>query len=73
MSLLVGKRARLRGFIVPDHADRDPAFRAEVGALIAEGRLKLAETVVDGGIEAAAGAFVEMLRGRHLGKVVVAL
>jgi NADPH-dependent curcumin reductase CurA len=73
MSLLVGKRARLRGFIVSDHGDRDGAFRAEVGGLIAEDRLKLAETVVEGGIEAATGAFVDMLRGRHLGKVVVAL
>jgi NADPH-dependent curcumin reductase CurA len=73
LSLLVGKRARLRGFIVSDHGDRDPDFRAEVGALIAEGRLKLAETVVGGGIEAAPGAFAAMLRGEHLGKVVVRL
>ncbi len=73
LALLVGKRGRMRGFIVSDHADRDPDFRAEVGALITEGRLKLAETVVDGGIEAAPGAFVDLLRGRHLGKVVVRL
>jgi NADPH-dependent curcumin reductase CurA len=73
LALLVGKRGRLRGFIVSDHAGRDAAFREEVGGLIGEGRLKLAETVVDDGIEAAPGAFVDMLRGRHLGKVVVAL
>jgi NADPH-dependent curcumin reductase CurA len=73
LGLLVGKRARLRGFIVLDHADRDADFRAEVGALIGEGRLRLAETVVDGGIEAAPRAFIGLLRGRHLGKVVVAL
>jgi NADPH-dependent curcumin reductase CurA len=73
LGLLVGKRARLRGFIVSDHSERDPDFRAEVGALIGEGRLELAETVVDGGIEAAPGAFTAMLRGEHLGKVVVRL
>jgi NADPH-dependent curcumin reductase CurA len=73
MALLVGKRARLRGFIVGDHAEREPEFRAEVGELIASGRLKMAETVVEGGIEAAPQAFVDMLRGRHLGKVVVRL
>ena len=73
LAQLVGKRARLRGFIVTDHGDRDAPFRAEVGAMIAEGRLKLAETVVEGGLEAAPGAFVDMLRGRHLGKVVVRL
>jgi NADPH-dependent curcumin reductase CurA len=73
LGLLVGKRGLMRGFIILDHGDRAPDFRAEVGALIAEGRLQLAETVVDGGIEAAPGAFTAMLRGEHLGKVVVAL
>jgi NADPH-dependent curcumin reductase CurA len=73
LGLLVGKRGLMRGFIILDHADRAPAFRAEVGALITEGRLQLAETVVDGGIEAAPDAFTAMLRGEHLGKVVVAL
>jgi NADPH-dependent curcumin reductase CurA len=73
LALMTGKRGRMRGFIVSDHADRDPDFRAEVGGLIAEGRLKLAETVVEGGIEAAPAAFVDMLRGRYLGKVVVRL
>ena len=63
LGLLVGKRARLRGFIILDHGDREPDFRAEVGALIADGRLKLAETVVDGGIEAAPGGV-----HRHAGR-----
>ena len=52
---------------------REGEFRGEVGGLIADGRLKLAETVVEGGLEAAPGAFIDMLRGKHLGKVVVAL
>jgi NADPH-dependent curcumin reductase CurA len=73
LSLLVGKRARLRGFIVGDHAEREPEFRAEVGELLASGRLRTPETVVEGGIEATPRAFVEMLRGEHLGKVVVRL
>jgi NADPH-dependent curcumin reductase CurA len=73
LALLVGKRGLLRGFIVGDHADREGEFRGEVGGLIADGRLTLAETVVEGGLEAAPGAFIDMLRGRHLGKVVVAL
>jgi NADPH-dependent curcumin reductase CurA len=73
LPLLVGKRGMLRGFIVSDHADREGEFRGEVGGLIADGRLKLAETVVEGGLEAAPGAFIDMLRGKHLGKVVVAL
>ena len=73
LGLLVGKRGTMRGFIVSDHADREGHFRGEVGGLIADGRLRLAETVVEGGLEAAPRAFVDMLRGEHLGKVVVAL
>ena len=73
LGLLVGKRGVMRGFIVSDHADREGEFRGEVGGLIADGRLVLAETVVDGGLDVAPRAFVDMLRGEHLGKVVVAL
>jgi hypothetical protein len=73
MALLVGKRARLRGFIVGDHYDRLGEFRAEVGELLASGRLKMPESIVEGGIEAAPRALIEMLRGEHLGKVVVRL
>ena len=73
LSLLVGKRITMRGFIVGDHAAREAEFRDEVGGLIADGRLRLAETVVEGGLEAAPRAFIDMLRGRHLGKVVVKL
>ena len=73
LGLLVGKRGRMRGFIVSDHAAAHGAFLAEVGGLLADGRLVLAESVVEGGIEAAPRAFVEMLRGEHLGKVVVRL
>ncbi len=73
MALLVGKRARLRGFIVGDHYDRFGEFRAEVEELLANGQLKIPESIVEGGIEAAPSAFIEMLRGEHLGKVVVRL
>ncbi|HET8953514.1 MAG TPA: NADP-dependent oxidoreductase, partial [Solirubrobacteraceae bacterium] len=73
IGLMVGKRVNMRGFIVSDHEARAGEFQEEVGGLIASGRLKLAETVVEGGIEAAPGAFIDMLRGRYLGKVVVAL
>jgi NADPH-dependent curcumin reductase CurA len=73
LSLLVGKRGVMRGFIVSDHADREGEFRGEVGGLITEGRLRLAETIVEGGLEVAPRAFVGMLPGEYLGKVVVAL
>ena len=74
LALLVGKRARLRGFIVGDHYDRFGEFRGRGRASCwPSGRLKIPETIVEGGIEAAPRAFIEMLRGEHLGKVVVRL
>jgi NADPH-dependent curcumin reductase CurA len=73
LGLLVGKRGRMRGFIVSDHTASQGAFLDEVGGLLADGRLVLAESIVEGGIEAAPRAFVEMLRGEHVGKVVVRL
>ena len=50
-----------------------PEFRSEIGELLSSGRLKRPETVVEGGIEAAPQAFIDMLRGNHLGKVSVEL
>ena len=73
LGLLVGKRGVMRGFIVGDHAAREAEFRAEVEDLLARGEMRRPETVVEGGLEAAPQAFIDMLRGRHLGKVVVAL
>jgi NADPH-dependent curcumin reductase CurA len=72
LSLAVGKRLTLRGFIVSDHADRMPDFLAEAGGWLREGRLRVDETVVDG-IENAPEAFLGMLRGANLGKMLVRL
>jgi NADPH-dependent curcumin reductase CurA len=71
--LAIGRRLTIRGFLVTDHQDRFPAFAAEVGAWVAGGRLKYPETVVEGGIEAAPQAFIDLLRGANVGKMVVRL
>jgi NADPH-dependent curcumin reductase CurA len=71
MFLLVGKRLRLRGFIVGDHADRQPAFVEEVGGWLRDGKIVARETVVEGGVEAAPQAFIDLLRGANTGKMVV--
>jgi NADPH-dependent curcumin reductase CurA len=71
--MLVGKRATMRGFIVSDHFGSRDAFLAEVGPLLSSGRFQVLQTVVEGGVDAAVGAFVDMLRGRYIGKVSVAL
>ena len=73
MFQIVGKRLTLRGYIIRDHYDRHAAFAQEVGAWVRDGRVQFRETIVDGGIEAAPQAFIDLLRGANTGKMVVAL
>ena len=50
-----------------------PGRWVEVGAWVASGELKFRETVVEGGIEGAPQAFIDMLNGANTGKMVVRL
>jgi hypothetical protein len=70
LALLVGKRLTLRGFLVGDHLDRRSAFLAQVGGWLAEDRIRLAETIVDG-VENAPAAFIGLMRGENIGKMLV--
>ncbi len=72
LSMIIGKRLTIRGFIVSDWAKQTPAFLAEVGDLYAAGALKMRETVLDG-IARAPEAFIDLLRGENIGKMVVKL
>jgi NADPH-dependent curcumin reductase CurA len=72
LHLLVGKRLRLRGFIVTDHYDRFKAMAAEVGQWLASGELVAEETFADG-LDNTPAAFLGMLRGENTGKMVVRL
>src|SRR5688572_374008 len=68
--LVVTKRLRMQGFIVFDHFDRFPAFLEEVAPRVADGSLRYRETIVDG-IERAPEAFIGMLEGANIGKMLV--
>ncbi|MBE2319881.1 NADP-dependent oxidoreductase [Solirubrobacter sp. CPCC 204708] len=67
----IGKRLKLQGFIISDHGDRRQAFIDEVGPWVADGRVQFRETIVDGGVEAAPQAFIDLLRGANTGKMLV--
>jgi NADPH-dependent curcumin reductase CurA len=70
LPLAVGRRLTLRGFIVTDHAARYPDFIRDVSGWLREGQIRYRETVVEG-IEHAPDAFIGLLRGENVGKMVV--
>ncbi|MET8084357.1 NADP-dependent oxidoreductase [Micromonospora sp. NPDC005237] len=70
LSLVIGKRLTLRGFLVRDHNHLRDAFVRDVAGWLREGKLSYDETVVDG-IENAPAAFLGLLRGENLGKMLV--
>lgn len=67
---VVGKRLRIEGLLVWDHDDLEDQFLAEVGPMVADGRIVAQETVVDG-LDNAVDAFLGMLVGSNTGKMVV--
>jgi NADPH-dependent curcumin reductase CurA len=71
MRQILTKSLTIRGFInyefAPEHY---PAFLREVGAGIADGRIRYREDFVDG-LEKAPEAFIGMLEGRNFGKLIV--
>ena len=69
---IIPKRLTLRGFIVSDHFDRVPAFIADMTKWLQEGSIRTRETIIDG-IESAPRAFLGLLRGENVGKMLVKL
>jgi hypothetical protein len=71
MREILSKSLTVRGFINNEFAaEHYPAFLREVGAGIADGRIRYLEDIVDG-LERAPEAFIGMLEGRNFGKLIV--
>jgi NADPH-dependent curcumin reductase CurA len=66
------KRLTLRGFIVRDHEDLRPEFEKQVANWLRTGELLSRQTVVDG-LENAVDAFLGLLSGANVGKMLVRL
>jgi len=69
---LIVRRVRAEGFLVLDHLDRMPTFRAQASRWLRDGDLIARETVVDG-LDAMPDAFFGLYRGDNIGKMVVRL
>ncbi|MFG2885775.1 NADP-dependent oxidoreductase [Streptomyces sp. NPDC048297] len=72
LARLIQTRGRMEGFLVSDHFDLQPEFVEKVGPWVASGALKYRETVVEG-IENNLEAFLGVLRGDNVGKMIVKL
>ncbi|MGW7101559.1 NADP-dependent oxidoreductase [Streptomyces sp. NPDC054838] len=67
---VIGKRLRLQGILVSDHAGIQERFVQDVAGWLRSGELRYDETVQEG-VENAAEAFLGMLRGENTGKMIV--
>src|SRR5438309_9440726 len=70
LSPILVNRALIRGFIISDHGDRFADFHRDCAQWLREGRIRYREDVVVG-LENAPEAFIGLLRGRNVGKLVV--
>ena len=71
LALLIGKRLTMRGMLVQDHQALRPQFVEELAGWIRDGDLTYQETV-ETGVENAVDAFLGLLRGQNIGKMIVA-
>jgi NADPH-dependent curcumin reductase CurA len=70
--LILSARLKIEGFIVNEHMDVWPDALAELGSLVAQGKLKFRESIAEG-LENAPSAFIGMLKGKNFGKQLVKL
>jgi NADPH-dependent curcumin reductase CurA len=70
LAAIVRQRLTIRGFILSDHGDRRPDFVRDMAGWLRESRVKDRVTVVDG-IENAPRAFIGLLHGENIGKMLV--
>lgn len=65
-------RSKMLAFMVTEELDLQPDFIREVGGWAATGKLHFRETVVEG-LDNTLDAFLQMMRGENVGKMVVKL
>ena len=71
MREILSKSLTVRGFIYSEFVEQHyPEFLREIGAAIAEGRIRYREDIVDG-LERAPEAFIGLLDGKNFGKLIV--
>jgi NADPH-dependent curcumin reductase CurA len=72
LALAIGRQLTLRGFIVSSYERLRAPFLEQMSGWIRSGSIRFDETIVDG-LEHAPDAFLAMLRGDNIGKMIVRL
>ncbi|TWG80283.1 hypothetical protein L602_005000000110 [Cupriavidus gilardii J11] len=70
--LILVSRLKVQGFIVSEHMDLWPQALSELGAGVAEGRIRFRESIAQG-LASAPEAFIGLLKGKNFGKQLVKL
>lgn len=70
MAHVLVKRLTIRGFLIFDHEDDFDDFQRDMSVWIINKKIKWKETIVDG-IENAPQAFLDLLDGKNIGKMLV--
>ncbi|MEJ3750282.1 NADP-dependent oxidoreductase [Actinomycetes bacterium KLBMP 9797] len=70
LATAIGKQLTLKGFLVTSYGHLSEEFTAQMAEWLRDGKVQFAETTVDG-LEKAPDAFLGLLRGDNLGKMVV--
>jgi len=70
MAHVLVKRLIIRGFLIFDHKNDTNDFEKDMTKWISEGKIKFKETIYEG-IENAPKAFVDLLNGKNIGKMIV--
>ena len=71
-ALILTQRLTVQGFIVSEHMEVWPEALAELGTLVATGKLRARESIAQG-IASAPEAFLGLLKGKNFGKQLVKL
>ena len=63
-------RLTIKGFLIFDHENDNEPFETDMRNWISEGKIKFKETIYEN-IENAPKAFIDLLNGKNLGKILV--
>ena len=69
--MLVGRRARMEGFIYLDYEDEWPAMIREMAGWMKDGKLNCPDDIAEGGVEAFPQTLLKLFGGENLGKLML--